>query len=55
METGSEKEEVLTGCPCGVLLSECGAGDRGVCSCGGYMDVCTAYAFRGLTSARVLG
>lgn len=55
METGSEKEEVLTGCPCGVLLSECGAEDRGVCSCGGYMDVCTAYAFHGLTSARVLG
>lgn len=55
METGSEKEEVLTGRPCGLLLSECGAEDRGVCWCGGYVGVCTADAFRGLTRARVLG
>lgn len=31
METGSEKEEVLTGCPCGGSCLSTGLEDGGVC------------------------
>lgn len=41
METGSEKEEVLTGCPCGGSCLSTGLEDGGVCACATHMDVYT--------------
>lgn len=41
METGSEKEEVLTGCPCGGSCLSTGLEHGGVCACATHMDVYT--------------